>query len=1752
MEPLLADYDLPSVMRALQAADAAGNTEDATQLAQIAKGLSAAPSPDTGPSVLGELGTSAKKAFYTAGQGVADLVNAIRPGTPEEQQQHQQTAELYKQFMANNPSAVPTYNDIRGGHDAALYAADKLGEMSPYVVGGAAGFLPKALGASAAVLPAMVATGAAQSGEQEAQQPDATPASTATAAALGGTTSAIQVPFLTGPGGVISRIAKNTLVGGPITGAIQGATANIPRAVASGDPTEAEPSKEQVIDSMIGNSLGMGTFGGAHAGAEKILARLGQPGAAPVDQSAQDRADAQLSQRIKDVSDDNGYDLKKVNYSDPAGAKAALDATHNGLAEDIKGVWDLLKGDLDHTQVETVDQLLDRTSLNGLIRSAKNKVKGSVGEDGLQQLTDVVGNTAEGRVLVDLVRQSNSLTDLFGNLKGGVSQYTDFLNPLARSGKESGYSARDNGIMGLLQSGAAGATKAGEALAIYHNPATAIPLLAGYGAGRGIDALTGRRSRVAKFVSDNSAEPVPLDLTGTRSILADRAQQAAAVAQQERTRIAAQFQNAQTRNLDAAQAKITAEQKAADAARLVGREQELRTQNRLDNNPGLGGFDRSIYDQTGLRPNDAVPGVFELFRTGRITPDEFHSFFNEPKSLMSGNAGNHIIDMLDMMARKGQLPRDPQWEAPQEARPNPPQEGSLYNRAAYEAQAAGNQARVTEAQNRVAATAHSADIKGSINDAIAAIGRTNNRADAAAVHDNLVQSLAHTPEAQATARQELSPLVSQIRHATPEVARGEPLKTTATARDSRGRPIARARLNTAATDRLVGAMDNAMPREPLTGDVTREGNPTSRLRAQLYKAKAGIDKPDYPGTREPDQGYLKAVADFHDKAVNSPDNPAVKRSYDALARETVAQFKAMGGLKVETWRGDGEPYRNSREMMRDVNESHHLWFLPTESAFGSGDKIPHPMLADTGLKTADGHPLLVNDVFRIVHDYFGHTQHGFQFGPVGEYNAFREHAQMYSDAAIPALAAETLGQNAWVNFGAHLRRMDGSLPKPGEADYVAPAERRFRDQKAYALPPELIARDPNLGREFVDDLYDHPEGKIKTGADVSGRTKLDLHDAIPGLQGITQFLTPSERALVITRNAKQLIEHFTNLPPATEMAAVAYSGRVKRGWYQQSSRAIVSVFGAEDAPRFAGLLAALSPQTSVERNLENSLNVWRGWIEANQPRDEASIIRILGENVQGDAGPGRILPAWVNNTVRALTAPDGEPIRISGPKVAAFAQNLLGEVNAITNDTWMANWAGIKQTVFKGSDRGATDLVGSVYGAGPGYLAMSALTRKAASILTDKTGTTWTPAEVQETVWSWAKALFEKSSSRQSATSLVKEQGLSHDEINSVPDFESLFVRDTYARILDMAGYGDNVDNLKYTLEERGANNDGNSPGGTPYSAEGSGFGQDAFTRHLTRSAQRLDALKFGRDNAGRADLSPAADALSPGEIIATRHDNEADAQKMAEALGKTRPARRGPQEDGRFGVAMSPTPMVERDTAPVPAMRAFTDPEGRRGAASFVSGIEHPDGTTRGLTTPEIRAVAKSIARVVEGADAKGNNGLYSEVNNTILVSGKLSPSEHNRVLGHETGHAMEALANVVGIMNRGDPTGDRSPSAAAKSLDIVKELSAVSRLERPHLWSDDKELEQRFDRPAKYIHEYRTRLNELFADGFRHYMVDPASMKKVAPNAAQFMRSIVNPSKIGKVISFAGISGLALPGIAAQALSSLYSGGDKEDRNA
>ena len=262
--------------------------------------------------------------------------------------------------------------------------------------------------------------------------------------------------------------------------------------------------------------------------------------------------------------------------------------------------------------------------------------------------------------------------------------------------------------------------------------------------------------------------------------------------------------------------------------------------------------------------------------------------------------------------------------------------------------------------------------------------------------------------------------------------------------------------------------------EDLFSARTSDPNPETQRLAEQYKSMMGIDKTPFNNavdTVSPELSELfKVIANIQEGATHTPNSPQTKDSYKALVEETVAQYKMFGDLQIIPYEGEGEPYANSAEMMADVRDNNRLFFFMTENGFGEDTigeiDFEHPLLEQSEFINSQGDPMLYNDLFRVVHDIFGHTQQGFSFGPLGEYNAFLEHSRMYSDSAVPALAAETLAQNVWFNYGKHLRREDGTLPLKGEEGFVPPSEREFSEQKAYAFPIEILKQDKDNGTMF--------------------------------------------------------------------------------------------------------------------------------------------------------------------------------------------------------------------------------------------------------------------------------------------------------------------------------------------------------------------------------------------------------------------------------------------------------------------------------------------------------------------------------------------------------------------------------------------------------------------------------------------------------------------------------------------------------------
>jgi hypothetical protein len=207
-----------------------------------------------------------------------------------------------------------------------------------------------------------------------------------------------------------------------------------------------------------------------------------------------------------------------------------------------------------------------------------------------------------------------------------------------------------------------------------------------------------------------------------------------------------------------------------------------------------------------------------------------------------------------------------------------------------------------------------------------------------------------------------------------------------------------------------------------------------------------------------DPARAKRIADAYDNMVHDPSNPEVKKAYDAMAKETMDQYQAIkdSGVKFEFMDpSQPDPYHgNPRNMTEDVKKNNHMWVFPTDAGFGSGgmDVSNNPLLAQSG-EVWNGKPATINDIFRGVHDYFGHVKEGVGFRADGEENAWRAHSSMYSDLARKAMTSETRGQNSWVNYGPH-----------GETNKTAQqGETKYADQKTGILPDWVIndaAHDP--------------------------------------------------------------------------------------------------------------------------------------------------------------------------------------------------------------------------------------------------------------------------------------------------------------------------------------------------------------------------------------------------------------------------------------------------------------------------------------------------------------------------------------------------------------------------------------------------------------------------------------------------------------------------------------------------------------------
>lgn len=499
-----------------------------------------------------------------------------------------------------------------------------------------------------------------------------------------------------------------------------------------------------------------------------------------------------------------------------------------------------------------------------------------------------------------------------------------------------------------------------------------------------------------------------------------------------------------------------------------------------------------------------------------------------------------------------------------------------------------------------------------------------------------------------------------------------------------------------------GLEGNGERLKPLDGYPVNRGvgsawgpNPHINDVARKYAESIGIDPPRQTKYAEVDPERASRIASAYDEMKHAPDDPVVKEAYENLIRQTTDQYKALTDAGYKFWFMDMSNDENVKyaaspwTAMRDLRDNRQMGVFPTNDGFGTGesfDPSENPLLKDTGIEWPVGGPnskrmapVTANDLFRAVHDAFGHGMEGVGFRADGEENAWQAHARLFTGSALGAITSETRGQNSWLNYGPH-----------GESNRTAKVEDTvFADQKT-GLMPEWTWHEGLDGvsmstpesdfkiKEFKDGsilLKGDPESiRDVMPAGVSGRVvdggvmfKASMsHRVKSALDGdYMQFSRAGEVRKEMPKNSKG---EYIGAPKKyntpgkitklrNNLRALAKEGETGRFWYEDSGGAVLKFVGgsAEEARKFIALLSIYSPQTAVSANSTFALRAWAQY-KAGQPINVKDAVK--------DA-----------KAESALRNPDKF---WSGEKTGNFFLNLMREVDPSTKgqqgatiDMWM-------------------------------------------------------------------------------------------------------------------------------------------------------------------------------------------------------------------------------------------------------------------------------------------------------------------------------------------------------------------------------------------------------------------------------------------------------------------------------------------------
>ena len=317
---------------------------------------------------------------------------------------------------------------------------------------------------------------------------------------------------------------------------------------------------------------------------------------------------------------------------------------------------------------------------------------------------------------------------------------------------------------------------------------------------------------------------------------------------------------------------------------------------------------------------------------------------------------------------------------------------------------------------------------------------------------------------------------------------------------------------------LLKSPDNrllAKAMERTGGDFQPVNMPTSSLAKQSAIGRtfeiAADGSPEYKAAVF--EAYKRDMPEVVKEAGAKNYDDLLAASYKQMAKETKEQFDSLPLSYSFHKNGEGN-YASSAEMAKDIHGNNHLY------VYQGGE--PHDFLHNVDPRTG----LNENEMFRAVHDAYGHAAHGNQFGAKGEEIAWGLHQQMYSPLAKLAMTAETRGQNSFVNYTPINAKLKEHLNELEEArvearrnrdpEKMAKAEElkkkayetfQYAPQKSVLLPPEFVRTEYTGGMPAYLEAANKPRPGTAVAADLThfspeaGLTELDPARYGTGISG---------------------------------------------------------------------------------------------------------------------------------------------------------------------------------------------------------------------------------------------------------------------------------------------------------------------------------------------------------------------------------------------------------------------------------------------------------------------------------------------------------------------------------------------------------------------------------------------------------------------------------------------------------------------------